>query len=95
MKTTLISSVLLISAAATPAFAQGEDSAGPEKEPMLLTATQMDSVRAGALINVNALNNVGVAVHINAQVAAHSQDVTNTADQTAQTGDQISLVNQF
>ena len=94
MKTALISSVLLISSAVTPAFAQGEDSR-PAKEPMVLTTMQMDTVRAGALINVNALNNVGVAANVNAQVAALSQDVTNTADQTAQTGDQVSLVNQF
>ena len=71
MKTALISSVLLISSAVTPAFAQGEDSR-PAKEPMVLSATQMDTVRAGALINVNALNNVGVAANVNAQVAALS-----------------------
>jgi hypothetical protein len=58
---------------------------------MALTATQMDSVRAGALVSVNAtaLNNVSANVPVNAQVVALSSGVAQTASQTARTGNPV------
>jgi hypothetical protein len=41
------------------------------------------------------VSNVGVAANVNAQVALLSENVSNTADQTAQNGDQAAVVTQF
>jgi hypothetical protein len=73
---------MLISAAilglTTSASFAAEPVKGPDSGPTVLTAAQLDKVTSGALANVNALNNVGVAADVAATVLGRSINNQNS-----------------
>jgi hypothetical protein len=77
MKSMLLSAAIL-ALATSSSFAAEAVRAPDNSGPLVLTATQLDKVVGGALVNVTALNNVGVAANVAATVLGQSINNQNS-----------------